>query len=291
VKAEAEMAEAFALEPPERPSPSPVDVDDKQPEMVFNRTGYRVEDLPTVAGGTDDGDSDFDEHIKALVSAISDAKHKGVIDPEMLAQLASMKNLKVAYSDLQAAGDLGAEALKNKEAIADAVVRLTAALEEARDHGLELGVSRAADLLAKLNVIQPARDEMKASILQANVSMRTVSGMDRALMRLNQAIDVNKQLGLFQEVPKAKKLVQDLLVVKKTFVELKAAVLQGEIALKTEQGEEAAIAELNAAIEAADEIDLHKGLPIAVDLLHELMHMNAEKQQVQAAMNPRSSLR
>lgn len=73
---------------------------------------------------------------------------------------------------------------------------------------------------------------------------------------------------------------------KKAFVTLKASVLQGQIALKTEQGEEAAIAELNSAIEAADAIDLHKGMQDAVILLHELMHMNAEKQQIQAAMNP-----
>jgi len=56
--------------------------------------------------------------------------------------------------------------------------------------------------------------------------------------------------------------------------------------MKAEEGEEAAIAELNTAIENADKIDLHKGLPIAVDLLHELMHMNAQHQQLHAAMDP-----
>lgn len=286
VKAETAMTEAFERKPPARGPPKPERVQDVQPEITFNRSGFKVEDLPTVAGGADDGDDDFDEHIKALNKSIAESKGKGTIDPDMLAQVAVLQNLKQSYAALREANEMGTEALRSKEHIANAVVKLSVALQEARESGLELGVSHGADLLAKLNLIQPARDEMQAAMLQANVSMHTVSGMDRALMRLNQAIDVNRQLGLEKMIPQAKKLVQDLLKVKKAFVTLKAAVLQGQIALKTEQGEEAAIAELNSAIEAADAIDLHKGMQDAVILLHELMHMNAEKQQIQAAMNP-----
>jgi len=287
VKAEEAVTDAFEREPPTRGPPKPKHAKDVHAEPVFNRSGYRVVDLPTVAAGQDDGDSDFDEHIKALNKSIAESKSKGVIDPEMLAQVAVLQNLKHAYAQLQDANAFGSEALRSKEDIAHAVVELSVALTEARQSGLELSVSKGADLLAKLNVIQPARDEMQAAMLQGNVSRQTVSGMDRALMRLNQAIDVNKQLGLEKMIPQAKKIVADLLIVKKAFVALKAAVLQGQIALKTEQGEEAAIKELNGAIEAADAINLHKGMQDAVILLHELMHMNAEKQQVQAAMNPK----
>lgn len=154
--------------------------------------------------------------------------------------------------------------------------------------GLELDVPKASTLLENLRVIQPARDEMQAAILQANVSVSAVSGMDAALVRLNKAIEVNRQLDLLSMIDEAERLGAHLLEVKKVFVALRAATMQGEIALQTEQGEEAAITELNAAIEAADKINLHKGMPIAVDLLHELMHMNAEKQQLQAAMDPRN---
>ena len=152
--------------------------------------------------------------------------------------------------------------------------------------GLTLGVQGAKTLLDKLNIIQPARDELMAASLQANVSMHTVSGMDASIVRITEAIELNKKLELFAEIPKAERLMAALLKLKKAYVDVKAAVMQGQIALKQESGEEAAIVELNAAIEAADEVNLHKGLPVAVDLLNELIHMNAQHQQLQAAMDP-----
>jgi len=154
--------------------------------------------------------------------------------------------------------------------------------------GLSLGVRGAQTLLDKLNIIQPARDELKAAGLQANVSMHTVSGMDASLVRLSEAIELNRKLELFAAIPRSNRLMAALMKLKKAFVDVKAAVMQGQIALKQESGEEAAIAELNAAIEAADQVNLHRGLPVAVDLLNELIHMNAQHQQLQAAMDPAS---
>jgi len=281
------VEEAFAKELADRELVTPPPIEDVEPSAVFNRTGLKVEDLPTVASGDDDGDSDFDEHIKALRVAIDRSKGRGLVDPDMQEKLEQMIALKAAYEQLEGALSDGDTALDEKEGIATAITGLTSALEEAHEMGLELDVPKASKLLDNLSVIQPARDEIQAAILQANVSVSAVSGMDAALLRLNKAIEVNKQLGLFAKIKEAEKLGAYLLEVKKCFVALRAATMQGEIALQTEQGEEAAITELNAAIEASDKIDLHKGMPIAVDLLHELMHMNAEKQQLQAAMDPK----
>lgn len=286
VEASNAAEEAFAKELSDREPVTPPPIEDIEPYTVFNRTGLKVQDLPSVASGDDDGDDDFDEHIAALSVAIDRAKRRGLVDPGMQDKLEQMVALKAAYEQLEEALSTGSKALDEKQGIATAITKLTSALEEAHEMGLELDVPKASKLLDNLSVIQPARDEIQAAILQANVSVSAVSGMDAALVRLNKAIEVNKQLGLFAKINEAEKLGARLLEVKKCFVALRAATMQGEIALQTEQGEEAAITELNAAIEASDKIDLHKGMPIAVDLLHELMHMNAEKQQLQAAMDP-----
>merc|ERR1712130_36747 len=94
VKAETAMTEAFERKPPPRGPPKPEHAKDVHPETSFNRSGYKVEDLPTVAGGADDGDNDFDAQKKALNKSIAESKSKGVIDPDMLAQVAVLQNLK-----------------------------------------------------------------------------------------------------------------------------------------------------------------------------------------------------
>lgn len=242
--------------------------------------------MPAVPNAGDDGDSDFDEHIAVLADAIASAKAKGLVDPEMKSQLERVRAQKRAYKQLRAASATATDALDSKRGIEKSITTLYSALEEASEMEMSLGVGKAQGLLAKLNIIQPARDELKAAILQANVSMHTVSGMDAGLVRLNAAIELNRKLELFAMVPPAERVRDELMLVKKTYVGVKAAIMQGQLALKAEEGEEAAITELNSAIENADKIDLHKGLPIAVDLLHELMHMNAQHQQLQAAMDP-----
>jgi len=147
-----------------------------------------------------------------------------------------------------------------------------------------LVLPEAQSQLEQLLIIQPARDELVASMLQANVSMHTVSGLDAAIVRLQAAMDLNQQLEMFAQMTKAQKLEDDILFVKNVYVALKAAILQGQIAMKNEEGEEAAITELDRAIEAADGINLHKSVKLGTDVLHQLVHLNAQHQQMQAAM-------
>jgi hypothetical protein len=286
-KSDMDLGIALRKVAPERGRPEPRPLRDNEPNLIFNRTGLKVQDLPAVPNAVDDGDSDFDEHIAILADAIASAKAKGLVDPEMKSQLERVRAQKRAYRQIRAANSLAEDALESKTGIENAITTLYSALEEATEMQMALGVGKAQALLAKLNIIQPARDELKAAVLQANVSMHTVSGMDAGLVRLNAAIELNRKLELFGEIPVAERVRDELMLVKKTYVAVKAAIMQGQLALKAEEGEEAAIAELNTAIENADKIDLHKGLPIAVDLLHELMHMNAQHQQLQAAMDPR----
>jgi len=285
-KTDKDLGIALRRVAPERDRPRPRPLQDKEPNLIFNRTGLKVQDLPAVPNAVDDGDNDFDEHIAVLTDAIASAKANGLVDPEMKSQLERVRAQKRAYKQIRAATAMSTESLNSKQGIENAITTLYSALEEASEMAMTLGVGKANDLLAKLNIIQPARDELKAAILQANVSMHTVSGMDAGLVRLNAAIELNRKLELLAMITPAERVRDELMLVKKTYVAVKAAIMQGQLALKAEEGEEAAITELNSAIENADKIDLHKGLPIAVDLLHELMHMNAQHQQLQAAMDP-----
>lgn len=287
-KADDELAVSLAEKAVEPLPPGPVEVEDTEPKTIFHKDGYRVEDLPDEPNSGDDGDSDFKEHIRALEEGIASSKKNGAIDPEMQAKLADMQAKSDAYEMLQDAVATGEKALKGKNHLEHAITELSGATQEAQEVGLALGLSKASELLAKLNVIQPAKDELQAAILQANVSMHTVSGLDRAAMRLDEAVEVNKQLELFANVHKATHLRDQLLEVKEIYVRVRAACTQGEIALEGRQGEEAAIAELNESIEAADKIDLHKGMRQAVDILHKLMGLNAKKQQAQAAISPKA---
>jgi len=286
-KADEKLQIALARNPPARGPPEPRPLEDNEPNLIFNRTGLKVQDLPAVPNAADDGDTDFDEHIAAISEAIAAAKKQGLVDPEMKTQLETVRAQKRAHAQLLSAVATATTALQTKQTIEFAITKLTGAIEEATEMSMSIGVGKAQSLLDKLNIIQPARDELKASMLQANVSMHTVSGMDAALVRLNAAIELNRKLELFNVIPRAERTRDELMLVKKTYVAVKAAIMQGQLALKAEEGEEAAISELNIAIENADKIDLHKGLPVAVDLLHELMHMNAQHQQLQAAMDPR----
>ena len=43
-----------------RSRPKPTSLEDKEPNLIFNRTRLKVEDLPEVANAVDDGDNDFE---------------------------------------------------------------------------------------------------------------------------------------------------------------------------------------------------------------------------------------
>jgi len=86
-KSDKDLGAALRKQTPQRGRPQPRPLEDKPPNLIFNRTGLTVQDLPAVPNALDDGDNDFDEHIAALVDAISSSKHKGLVDPEMKSQL------------------------------------------------------------------------------------------------------------------------------------------------------------------------------------------------------------
>jgi hypothetical protein len=132
---------------PPRGRPQPRPLEDKEPNLVFNRTGFKVEDLPAVPNGLDDGDNDFDEHIAALVDAILSAKKKGLVDPEMKAQLETVRAQKRSYLLIKASIVQGNDALENKRGIEDAITTLYSALEEASEMSMTLGVGKAQNFL------------------------------------------------------------------------------------------------------------------------------------------------
>jgi len=283
------VSEEMKKHAPSPPLPQPAEIEDTRPGTVFNKTGLRVVEQPAVPNGADDRDDNFDEHIDALAQAIAAGKRQGVIDPVQQAMLSQAFARKNAYKLLQSAIQIGEAAWNTKSNVIKATTKLSIAIHESEEMEIELELSQAKELYSKIEQIQPAIDELEASILSANVSIHTVSGMDKSINGLNRAIDLNRKLDLLSKIPTAEHLRDQLMQVKKTYVALRAAILQGEISLQTEQGEEASIAELHHAIEMADAINLKKRLPVAIDLLHELNHMNAEHQQLQAAMDPRVS--
>lgn len=285
-QAREDLNRALQRTTPAPPTPLVIDVVDHEASGVFNRTGLKVVQLPAVPGAVDDGDDDFDEHIDVLEGAISVAKSQGVVDPHRHERLVRMKTMKETYSNLQDAIVAGNTSLAAKVGVSEAIARLAAVLGEAGDIGLKLHVDTAQGLLAKLNEIKPARDELDAAILQANVSINTFSGMDTALLRLNAAIEVCDEMQLYAWVAKGQRIRDNLMEIRSTFSVLKAAIMRGELALKHQRGEEAAIREIEEAIQLADRLKMHKQLEVAVVLLHELTHMNAEHQRLQAAMNP-----
>jgi tetratricopeptide (TPR) repeat protein len=259
---------------------------DSVPAVVFNRTGYEVKDLPAVSAGVDDGDDDFQEHIDAIQSAIDAGKADGFIDPDMEVQQDFERNLAAAYRRLLAASALGRAAFASKDETEDAIVELVEALKVGADAELVLGMKEARALLSDLRKIKPAIDELEEAIEEANVSLTTYSHMGNAQVRLNAALDMCNQLNITKYVSQGTRMRNRLVQVKAVYVQMKAAIVQGQISLDREEGEEAAIAELDAAVNAAKDAGLHRDLPVALDLLVELVHMNSEHQKIELAMRP-----
>jgi len=278
------LTAAAAKFAPARSAPVAKVLNDTRPVTKFKRTGLKPESLPEVPGSADDADRDFREHERVLIAAIAAAQRRGLVDSDKQARLATEVGMRGAFGMLQKASAEAAEALEKKSKIDAAITSISAAIEEGKEMSMYIGLPEAQAQLDQLLIIQPARDELAASMLQANVSMHTVSGLDAAIVRLQAAVDLNQQLEMFAQLPKAQKLKDDILFVKNVYVALKAAILQGQIAMKNGEGEEAAISELNRAIEASDGINLHKSVKLGTDVLHSLIHLNAQHQQEQAAM-------
>lgn len=260
-------------------------INDTVPKVTFNRTGYAPQELPVVLNGTDDGDADFEEHILSLNMAIEGAKLMGVIDPAMEMQLEHMHRMKEAFSSLTEAIQAGSGTMASKHGVDASISLLATATKEAKKEGLSLKVDHAEHLLHDLRRIQPARQEIEEAILQGNISVNTVNHMAEAILRLGDAVKVSEGLDLPYRLDEAKALLARLNGVKEAYVDLKAAIVQGEISIDREEGEEAAISELEQSIGAAEEVDMHREVPVAVDLLQELMHMNADHQKMATAID------
>jgi len=289
LEAQADLQDAMASASPQRGVPRAAKINQTQVEAnisEFDRTALQVVDLPEVPGTKDDGDRDFEEHIQRLNRSIAKAKSMGLVDPDMLVQLGQLQELQVVWNTMQAAVSSGEVAVNSKSGLSEATVELEAAIEEAQDAGLSAGVQKATQTLKKLEEIPPLRDELDASMLQANISLSLMTGMHEGLMRLNAVIDHAKALHLIGKIPRAESLRDRLMVVNEAWLHLRAASVQGTVALRLEHGEEAAIQELTSSIHEAETAGLHAETPTAVELLQELMHMNAEHQQIQAAVVP-----
>jgi len=285
-RADEVLVRSLSESPQARGPPPPVQLEDLEPQVTFRRDGLEVVSLPAVPGGPDDGDRDFDEHIGALAEAIEDAEMKAKVDPKMQADYQSALGMRAAYELLTTSVALGEAAMVSKERVAEAVAALTTSLREAHERGLAVDVGRALELYAELRKIPPAIEQIKGAMLACNVSIRTTSGMDGALLKIQSALELNRQLGLTEYVPAAEKLRADLLVIKEAYVALRAATLQGKIALENESGEEAAIVELGRAIATAHQAGLTKGVEDAEELHEELEHMSSQHNRLQDAMSP-----
>lgn len=287
-RADRSLIQALSKKAPARRSPKSANIEDLVPNVTFHRFGLRVVDLPQVPNGKDDGDGDFDEHIEALADSIQEAKRRGEIDPQMEDMYENALGLKSAHILLNDAIATGKAAMNSKTNVEASVAELTTALREAHERELVLDSRKGSLLLAELQKIPPALEKIRGAMLAVNVSMRTQTGMDNALTDIMSAIELNRQLNLPKYVSEADHLRQSLLMLKQAYVQLKAAIMQGQISLQNEDGEEAAIAELNHAIGVAQGVGLRKLVEDAQELHEELQHMDTQHNNLQVAMNPSS---
>lgn len=263
-----------------------VEMNDSRPATVFNRTGLRVDVFPFAPNSEDDGDADFEEHIQALAESMAEAQAQGVVDPAMERQLAQVRRMRDAYNQMSNATSVAniVLATESRSGLQDVIVVLTAAVAAAQESGLTLGVPSAEQLLDRIRHLSPAQAELDAAALEANVSMRTASGMNHALERLHNALGECDALdGLCIGARVAAHAYDQLTDVRGSYVALKAAVVQGTLALQNEEGEEAAIMGLSMAVEDATRSGINRDLPAALDLLAELRHMNVQHDEMQTA--------
>jgi len=262
------------------------EIEDHEAKGTFHRSGYKPLDLPDPENSMDDGDDDFQEHLEVLSAAIRKAHRHGEIDPDWEVRYTEIKKMQHSYRMLERAIDDGERAMKTKETVENAIEELSTSIGLAKDAGVELRLSEAEELLALLLRIQPARDEFEAAMLQANISYHTERLMGNALVRLEAAVSTCEELDIRDHMDEAKEITRLLTELKRTHTDLKAAIVQGEFALNTEEGEEAALGNLDKALKVAKSVDLQRDVPVALDLDMELDHMNDEQGHLADAVSP-----
>lgn len=246
----------------------------------------KVTDLPEVPGSRDDGDQDFEEHIRRLNRSIATAKHYGLVDPEMLEQVAQLQKLQDAWDMLNTSTQEGQAALKTRAGVYKASVHIEDAVRLAERAGLKVGVKKARHVVEDLLALPAVKNELEAAMLQGNISLDLRTGIHDALVRLNGALGDADRLGLVGKEKKAEKIRDALMSVNEAWLQLRAATVQGTVALRLEHGEDAAIDALEEAIEEAVSAGLNSETPAAKELLGELRHMNAAHVSIESAVVP-----
>lgn len=192
--------------------------------------------------------------------------------------LLDLNPIALALEELALASKDGQKALESKDGYRceQAILRLGIAMNNAEEYEIEQPLNDAEALEADLERVSSAAEEMNAAIVQANSSHATVSCMGKSLARLQSSIDAAKEVGITRRVREAERVFSGLFDLKMAFIEMKAAILQGETAIAAGVGESLAIDELELALNSSAAVSLHKALPTAVDILHELVRVQGE---------------
>jgi dihydroorotate dehydrogenase len=249
-----------------------------------NDAELHVVNLPPVPGAQDDGDLDFEEHIQRVKRAINKAKEFGVVDPDMLVQLGKLEALESAWDTLSSAMHSAEEAVDSKSNLITAQVKLQAALDEADESGLTAGHHKATRLLSQLKQLPKVRDELEASMIQAVASLKAGDGVEEALIRLTRASDEARTMRMFYRMKNAEALRDQLLLVEQAHSALRAAIVRGTLALRTEVGEDEALQEAAEALAEARRLGVHTDVPAMLELINALEGLSAEHTQQQAAV-------
>lgn len=196
-----------------------------------------------------------------ITDAIHDAR-------SLLVQLGPIP---LVLAELGQAQEEGRAALGAKDAYLSeqAILRLGSTMNDAEE--LEMDVEPAAKLEDDLMSLASAAENLNAAIVQANSSWSTVSSMGKSLERLRETTDAYRELGLTERLEEATGIFNRLFDKKMAFVAIRASIMEGEVALSEGEGESEAIDSLEAAVNDAKTVKLHRGLPVAVDVLHALL--------------------
>jgi hypothetical protein len=280
-----QLIEALKKEAVARPNMI-AELKDKEKTRQLIKDGLEPKDLGKVPGAEDDADDDFDEHVVALQRAIEADMKLGYIDPNRQALLAKAMSIRDAHNALMASIEAGRKAYDTKSGVQDAIIAISGALIDVTDFGIRDDVADATDVLEMLKPIEPARAELERAMLQATIAYKTETDLGDAWGRLTDAIARNKDLHITDKLETANALLQRVMVKKEAAVNLKAAMIHGDIAIKTKSEEELAMQELESSLAAARRANLTRKLPEAANLLEELLHMHLEEETLSEAMHP-----
>lgn len=246
----------------------------------------KVTDLPEVPGSRDDGDHDFEEHILRLTRSIATAKHYGLVDPEMLEQVAHLQSLQDAWNMVNLSTDEGHTALESKQGLYKASVHIQDAMQLAHKAGLKVGMGKARQMIKDLLALPSVKEELDAAMLQGNISLKLQTGFHDGLMRLNTAIAEAERLDLRGKTTKAEKLRDRLMTLNEAWLHLRASSVQATVALRLEHGEDAALEQLQDSIAEAKLAGLKSETQAAEEMLRELQHMNEAHKTIESAVVP-----